>query len=77
MRICIKKNTWMFGFTKYGLNRIEACVSPDDQASQNIITRLGFQKEGLMREHYHSNDEVLDSVLFYLLKREWEENNLK
>ena len=54
-----------------GLNRIEAFVGPGNDPSLRIMERLGFSKEGLLREHYHKNNHTEDSVAYSLLKREY------
>ena len=59
------------GFTDMGLNRIEAFVGPGNDPSLRIMERLGFSKEGLLREHYHKNNHTEDSVAYSLLKREY------
>lgn len=60
-----------FAFTTLTLNRIEADVDPRNAASLRLLERLGFQREGLLRERWIVGDEIQDSVLLGLLRREW------
>lgn len=59
------------GFEELGLHRVEADVDPRNTASLRILERLGFQREGYLRERYLLNDEEQDAVLYGLLRREW------
>ncbi len=61
-----------FGFQEMRLNRIEAFISPDNSSSIKLITKMNFQLEGKLREHYKSNDKIHDSLVFGLLKSEYE-----
>ncbi len=60
-----------FAFTTMNLNRIEADVDPRNAASLRILDRLGFQREGLFRERWIVGDEIQDSAMLGLLRREW------
>lgn len=60
-----------YGFTTMGLNRIEACIGPDNVPSLKLIAKFKFTKEGQLREHYHKNGRIEDSIMFSLLKREY------
>ncbi|WP_175872266.1 GNAT family N-acetyltransferase [Burkholderia sp. BCC0397] len=54
-----------FGALK--LNRIEADIDPRNAASARLLERLGFVREGLLRERWIVGDEVSDSALYGLL----------
>lgn len=60
-----------FAFTDLNLNRVEADVHPDNINSCKSLERLGFKKEGQLRERWIVGDEVSDSVIFGLLLSEW------
>jgi RimJ/RimL family protein N-acetyltransferase len=60
-----------FAFDELGLHRIEADIDPRNTGSIRIVERLGFRREGLLRERYHVNGEKQDSALFGLLKPDW------
>ena len=58
-------------FGALGLNRIEADIDPRNAASARTLERLGFQREGLLRERWIVDGEVSDSALYGLLHRNW------
>ena len=60
-----------YGFQQLNLNRIEADIDPRNEASARTLERLGFQKEGYLRERWIVGDEVSDTALYGLLRREW------
>lgn len=61
-----------YGFENMGLNRIEACISPQNTPSLKLVEKLGFTREGLMRSHYLKNGIYEDSLIFSLLRSEFE-----
>lgn len=60
-----------FGFSELGLHRIEADADPRNTRSIRSLERLGFTREGYLREHYFHDGEIQDAVLYGLLRREW------
>ncbi len=60
-----------FGFGKLELHRIEADVDPRNTASIKLLEFFGFKREGYLRERYHLNNEIQDSIFYALLKREY------
>ena len=60
---------WAFG--TLGLRRVEADVDPRNAASARTLERLGFRREGLLRERWEVAGEVADSLILGLLRREW------
>jgi [ribosomal protein S5]-alanine N-acetyltransferase len=60
-----------FGFGSLGIHRFEADVDPRNEACLRLLERLGFRREGYLRERYHVSGEVQDSVLLGLLEPEW------
>ena len=61
-----------FAFERLDLHRIEADADPRNAASLRVLERLGFQREGLLRERYIQLGEVQDAMVFGLLRREWD-----
>lgn len=59
------------GFTAMNLNRVEADIDSRNAASARSLERLGFQREGLLRERWIVAGEVSDTALYGLLAREW------
>jgi len=60
-----------FAFEKLELHRIEADVDPRNTASIRTLERLGFQREGYLRERWQVNGEIQDALFFGLLRPEW------
>ena len=60
-----------FAFEDLGLNRLEADIDPRNIASAASLEKLGFKREGLLRERWIVGSEVSDSALYGLLAREW------
>lgn len=60
---------WIFG--ALGLHRLEADIDPANLASEQSLRRLGFQREGLLRERWIVAGKTADTALFGLLAREW------
>ena len=60
-----------FGFETLGLERIEADVDPRNEASCRLAERLGFQREGLLRNRWRVGGEFADSILYGLLRNEY------
>ena len=60
-----------FGFDVLGLERIEADVDPRNGASCRLVERLGFQREGLLRNRWRVGGEFADSILYGLLRNEY------
>jgi RimJ/RimL family protein N-acetyltransferase len=60
-----------YGFGPLGLRRIEADIDPRNAASVRALERLGFEREGFLRERWQVVDEISDSLLMGLLAREW------
>lgn len=58
-------------FINLDLNRIEADIDPANTASSKILTRLGFEHEGLLRERWCVEGEVSDTAFYGLLRRDW------
>jgi RimJ/RimL family protein N-acetyltransferase len=61
-----------FAFTDLNLNRLEADIDPRNTASARSLERLGFTREGYLRERWIVGDEVSDTALYGLLQREWQ-----
>ena len=60
-----------YGFAELALNRVEADIDPRNAVSAKTLERLGFQREGFLRERWVVNGEVSDSGLYGLLRRDW------
>lgn len=59
-----------YAFAKLGLNRLEADIDPRNAASARLLERLGFVREGLLRQRWIVGDEVSDTGFYGLLANE-------
>ena len=60
-----------YTFTVLRLNRIEIKCGTKNCKSAAIPERLGFTKEGVLRQAEWVNDKFIDLNLYSLLKNEW------
>jgi ribosomal-protein-alanine N-acetyltransferase len=62
-----------FGFTQVGLNRVEAVVMPENEASLRLLSGLGFQKEGVLRQYENWGEAkgLVDVLMFSLLRENY------
>ena len=56
-----------FAFGSMGLRRLEAEIDPRNVSSARLLERLGFVREGLLRQRWTLKGEVTDSSLYGLL----------
>jgi ribosomal-protein-serine acetyltransferase len=59
------------GFEQYGLNRIEIRVAAANHKSKAIPERLGFRKEGVLKEAAHLYGRYEDLVVYGLTATEY------
>ncbi|MDC8013836.1 GNAT family N-acetyltransferase [Tahibacter soli] len=52
------------------LARVEADIDPRNDASCRLVEKIGFRREGVLRERWRVNGEVCDSAIYGLLARE-------
>lgn len=60
-----------FAFEELNLHRVEADVDPRNAASIKTLERLGFQREGYLRERWHVAGDIQDALFYGLLRREF------
>ena len=60
-----------YAFEDLNLHRIEADVDPRNGASIRTLEKLGFQREGYLRERWQVNGEIQDAFFYGLLRQEW------
>lgn len=61
-----------FGFSRLELNRIDAVVMPENTVSINMLERLGFRNEGLLREYERWGSKgFVDLCMFAILRKDW------
>ena len=61
--------TWAFG--ALDLNRVQAETDTRNAASARVLEKLGFVREGTLREDCVVDGDVSDSWVYGLLRREW------
>lgn len=60
-----------FGFGPLQANKIEARVDPGNTASIRLMDKLGFVREGLLRQHEFEKGHYVDLAAYALLKSEY------
>lgn len=60
-----------YAFEVLDLHRLEADIDPRNTASIKTVERLGFQREGYLRERSQVGGEIQDALFYGLLRREW------
>ncbi len=60
-----------WGFGRLDLNRVEADIDPRNAPSARALERLGFVREGHLRERWIVGGEVCDSWIYGLLASDW------
>ena len=59
-------------FGEFGLNRVEACPLQHNLASVKLLEKVGFLKEGTLKERVYFQGRFLDQYYYGLLKSEWD-----
>jgi len=60
-----------WAFDTLDLNRVESGADTRNRASERVLEKLGFVREGVRRESCIVNGEVSDDSVYGLLRREW------
>lgn len=58
-------------FRESRLVRLTATICTDNVASWRLVERLGFVREGMLRQHYVIQGRRVDEYLYGLLRTEW------
>ena len=61
-----------FVFTEYAVERLQARVIAGNDASERVLAKLGFTREGVLRSSLFRRAEWHDLIMYSLLRREWE-----
>ncbi|MGG0276628.1 GNAT family N-acetyltransferase [Bacillus rhizoplanae] len=56
-----------YGFNELDLTRIGAVVFTENKASNVLLTKLGFQNEGVLRNYMYQNNVSYDTNVYSLL----------
>jgi len=60
-----------WAFDTLDLNRVQSETDTRNTASARVLEKLGFVREGMLRENCIVNGEVSDSWVYGLLRRQW------
>src|ERR1700722_7400278 len=64
-----------WAFDTLDINRVQAETDTRNAASARVLQKLGFMREGTLREDCRVNGDVSDSWVFGLLRREWQSSS--
>lgn len=63
-------------FAVLGLERLGAYADLDNPRSQAALTRLGLEREGVLRRWHRHGDRAHDVIVYSWLKEEWQRSEL-
>jgi [ribosomal protein S5]-alanine N-acetyltransferase len=65
-----------FGFTRMNLNSIEANIDPENHGSIRLVEKVGFERDGYIREHSYCffREKFVDTILFTARASQWTSN---
>ena len=53
--------------------RVQACTDTRNQASQKVLEKAGFKREGVSRKDFFTRGRWTDDCLYSILREEWKE----
>lgn len=62
-----------YGFEYMQFNRIEATITPGNDASIQVLKKMNFVQEGIVRERDLIKGKLEDGIIMAMLKREYKE----
>jgi ribosomal-protein-alanine N-acetyltransferase len=65
------KGAMKFAFEELKVNRIEALVDIDNLASMRLLLKLGYKKEGILRQYEKEIRGFVDLAMFSILRDEF------
>jgi RimJ/RimL family protein N-acetyltransferase len=60
-------------FLSKDIMRVQACTDTRNVASQKVLEKAGFKKEGAMRKYLFLRGEPRDAYMYSILREEWKE----
>ena len=60
-------------FLSKDIVRIQAQTDPRNVASQKVLEKVGFKKEGTLRRNFFTRGEWRDAYVYSILREEWKE----
>ncbi|CEG25325.1 GNAT family N-acetyltransferase [Bacillus sp. B-jedd] len=61
-----------YGFQQMNFQRIEALIEPPNLSSQKLVEKLGFIREGLLRNYEFTRGKFDDLFMYSLLKQDFD-----
>lgn len=61
-----------YGFEELGLNRIYLFTEVENVAAQKLFERVGFVREGVIRQDIISHGKYVDRIAYRFLREDWE-----
>jgi [ribosomal protein S5]-alanine N-acetyltransferase len=61
-----------YGFEHMNFQRIEALIEPPNLSSQKLVEKLGFLREGLLRNYEFTRGKFDDLYMYSLLKQDFD-----
>ncbi|MFW9821200.1 MAG: GNAT family N-acetyltransferase [Candidatus Thorarchaeota archaeon] len=65
-----------FLFLSHAIERIQATTDTSNVASQKVLLKAGFSKEGVIRKAVFMKGDYVDVTLFSILREEWQEKKV-
>lgn len=62
-----------YGFEKLDLNRIYLYTEVENVEAQRLFERVGFKREGLIRQDIRRNESFVDRIVYGCLRENWHE----
>lgn len=60
-------------FLKQAIQRIQATTDNRNKASQRVLEKAGFTREGMLRKMLFMKGDWVDISMFSILREEWKE----
>jgi len=64
-----------YGFNAYNFNKIYLHTLSHNDPAKNLYQKLGFQHEGVLRDHVYHNGQRRDRNIMSILQTEWQDTN--
>lgn len=64
-----------YGFDYLPITKITARIFESNRASRHLVEKLGFTREGTLRNHVFHDGQELDLECYGLLEQEWRESS--
>ncbi len=69
----VLKEALRFAFNRLNLNQVHLRTSSRFQGAQQLYEKVGFRQEGVMRQHYFTDGQWEDKILYSILRSEYHE----